>query len=66
MILAKNTIRDGGSTTLLTAYTVDTVNTVYTAKTLACMPIYIILRAIWKRVMSCPAKNGSECMDGLL
>ena len=43
IILAKNTIRDGGNTTLYTAYTVDTV---ITAKTLACMPIYIILHAI--------------------
>ena len=46
-----NTIRDGGSTALNTAYIVDTVDTVYSVHTIkllytvqavACMPIYIV------------------------
>ena len=70
MILAKNTIRDGGSATLYTAYTVDTVNTVYsinyTAKTLSHNNAFIYYSArYWKRLMSCRAKSGSEWMDGV-
>ena len=46
----ENTIRDGGSTALYSAYTIYNVFTVYTnqtlqfciATTVACMPIYIV------------------------
>ena len=74
---AKNTIRDGGSTALYSAYTIYNVFTVYIIQTLqfciattvACMPIVLFrkIRTLLEcaHAMSMPMKWASEQKVGL-